>query len=125
MFSPPETPTPVIVVRNHSSQPLHLEKSILLGHVESVYGLEYRKATVRILIVDDRPTACAQPPAKERGEEEINELTLKPDDWSSEEGRKLRAIVAEHWDTFALNPSELGFTDIVQHAIDTGASQPV
>ena len=35
---------------------------------------------------------------------------------------RLRALVQEYWDVFALKNHELGCTDIVQHQIDTGDS---
>ena len=42
-----------------------------------------------------------------------------------EESRQLKELGLEYANVFALDPSELGTTDMVRHMIDTGDSHPV
>ena len=42
-----------------------------------------------------------------------------------EEKGKLRKLVVKFNDVFAKDPSELGHTNVVQHAIDTGTHSPI
>ena len=59
------------------------------------------------------------------GEALLNTLDLGPATLEDEEREKLKELVLEYAQLFALNPSELGFTDVVQHTIDTGDSRPL
>ena len=61
----------------------------------------------------------------EREEALLNTLDLGPAKLEDEERRRLRELVLEYAQLFALNPSELGFTDVVQHTINTGDSRPL
>ena len=44
---------------------------------------------------------------------------------SSKEEAALQVLVREYADVFALDSSDLGATDLVQHVIDTGDNPPI
>ena len=48
-----------------------------------------------------------------------------PDTLSSGEAAQLKAVFSEFADVFALDDSELGCTDVLQHCIDTGDHTPI
>ena len=57
-------------------------------------------------------------------EQLCSELGL-PDTLSSGEAAQLKALFSEFTDVFALDDSELGCTDVLQHCIDTGDHPPI
>lgn len=62
---------------------------------------------------------------KERGDQVLDALDVDYETLSSKEEAALQALVMEYADVFALDSSELGATDLVQHVIDTGDNPPI
>lgn len=50
----------------------------------------------------------------------LEQGTLTDNQFSS-----LKKLIAEHADVFALDNSELGHSELVQHHVDTGESPPI
>ena len=64
-------------------------------------------------------------PPPERMSRLLQELQLPFDKLSAEEGEQLQAAIYEFSDVFAVDDTELGCTDLVQHSIDTGNHPPI
>ena len=62
---------------------------------------------------------------QEREEALLNTMDLGRATLEDAERGKLKELVLEYAQLFAMNPSELGFTDLVQYAIETPDSRPV
>ena len=78
---------------------------------------EMEKSTcARVSIDNDNP---------ERFHKLLKALDLPESKYSPEEMTKLKGLLKESTDIFALNDSELGYTDIVRHSIDTGNHMPI
>ena len=52
-------------------------------------------------------------------------LNLPVENLSPEALAKLRCVVSDFQDVFALDDSELGCASLIQHAVDTGDSKPI
>ena len=61
----------------------------------------------------------------ERHTQLLEALQLDQCSARAEEIRQLKKLVCENADLFALDNSELGHTDVVQHHVDTGAHRPI
>lgn len=122
------------VIYNYSMQPVHLREGCVLGSVQLVDLLsadtcedhpEPRGGVVRAVTAD--PHLIPQPTGDATGQRE--QRLLEALDWGTdltdEEHAKLQSVIVDYADVFALDPSELGMTDIVQHSIDTGDSPPI
>lgn len=55
----------------------------------------------------------------------LDTLALESDGLTEEEYEKLKMLIAKNADVFALERSELRYTDLVQHHVDTGGSRPI
>ena len=64
-------------------------------------------------------------PPPEQMSRPLKELRLPFDKLSAEEGEQLQAAIYEFSDVFAVDDTELGCTDLVQHSIDTGNHPPI
>ena len=53
------------------------------------------------------------------------ELNFPLNSLSPDEARRLRRLVGEFSDVFALDDSELGCTDVLRHSVDTGDHLPI
>ena len=65
------------------------------------------------------------PPSDARVADLFSQLDWNISHLTDEEQRSLKSLLASYSDVFALNPSELGTTQLVTHFIDTGSSPPV
>jgi len=63
--------------------------------------------------------------SKEHRDQVLDALDIQCKTLSSTEEAALQALVREYADVFALDSSELGATDLVQHVINTGDHPPV
>ena len=61
----------------------------------------------------------------ERLQQLLDKLKVAHDAISVEEGLKLKSLIDEYNDVFAINPMEVGSTDLVQHKIDTSGQAPL
>ena len=128
----------VLVVQNHGTGPVHLEKGRMLGEVaELIEGsAEPRNAPEG---EPEGDNGSATVPAFEvpvcsltvrndlvgREEQLLDQLSLQVDHLHPEQQQQLRDLIISYSDVFALNASELGTTTLVTHTIDTGDSRPV
>ena len=79
---------------------------------------------------EERKAHCAQvceesSPLTGRVQELFRVLSLEQGTLTDSQFSSLKELIADHADVFALDNSELGHTDLVQHHVDTGTSPPV
>ena len=55
----------------------------------------------------------------------LDTLDMDHETLSGKEGVALQAVVREYANVFALDSSEMGTTDLVQHVINTGDHPPI
>ena len=133
-----------LTVENHSLESVCLDGGCVLGNLQPVTLLqdtegEPAETTEQGIVrafpfvkhqTGSQPTqeVPKQPETMQMAECEealCHALQLESVPLRPEEGRQLKEMVLEYADMFALNPSELGTTDMVQHVIDTGDNHPV
>ena len=121
-----------LMVHNNSLQPVHLDEGEVLGSLQAATVMPMpnaeeespplQEAVVRAL----RPTdPYPDEPELERTRCLLDVLNLGRSALTEEQQEQVKDILLESSDLFALDPSELGSTDIVQHTIDTGDSKPI
>ena len=131
-----------LAVQNHSLETVCLERGHILGSLYPATVIEESKSRPEGTSAEQgvvRPFPSVQYQAgdetfqetqgqpeptrmPEREEALLDALELAPGTLKNEEREKLMELVLEYTQLFALNPYELGFTDVVQHTIDTGDS---
>ena len=113
----------MMVMENHGCEPVVLEEGYVLGELQDVKCNEAsdgegRQGVVSAVIMGD-----------DFGEERLQRLKEKvkfdPSNLADGEVDQLNDLLVEYADVFALDSSELGMTDLVTHAIDTGDSVPI
>ena len=130
----------VLAIQNHSLMAVHLEEGLVLGELHQLDIVpedRAKKLSVELVLdevravrpvphctPDDRPPTST-PMSKERGGQVLDALDVDYETLSSKEEAALQALVREYADVFALDSSELGATDLVQHVIDTGDHPPI
>ena len=118
LVKPKPDGTMVIAMENHNHHPVNLEEGQLLGALKPVN------------VVLTPPTVCAvnsaKPPiyTKDRTNEVLWQLDIE-DSLEENHKKSLCTIVDEFAEVFALNSTELGRTDLVQHVINTGDHLPI
>ena len=115
----------------HCKEPVELTQGHILGSAQLVEEVS-EEAT--LLDVSENVTVNAfLPPLvpsspvseAERREKITNALGLDCADFTSAECDQLKAAVFDYACLFALNPFELGVTDLVSHSIDTSNHAPI
>ena len=106
---------------------MELREGAVLGVVEpfpTAHGPEFQRTTLC------ESACCAQITAEEPDNDERNvhlldALGFSQGDLTAEEFDELKSLLCEFSDVFALESSELGCTDCVQHVIETGDHPPI
>ena len=100
-------------------EPVVLEEGHVLGELQDVKCNETSDGEGRQGVVS------AVTMGDDYGEERLRlkeKVKFDPSNLAEEEADQLNDLLVEHADVFALDSSELGMTDLVTHAIDTGDS---
>ena len=84
--------------------------------------MEKNPAVVGALQTSDDTLSCA---TEDRSQVLLDTLQWKTDSLSESEHMKLKELLSEYQDVFALDNSELSSTDLVQHHIETGDVKPI
>jgi len=133
-----------IIVRNDSLQPLYLEEGTVIGKVEPIEAIvpteelvgsypdldnaEYGEQGEHNTQSSDQNSvnyvSIGGSPI-DRSTRLLDYLQLREAQLSEEELSQLQQLLRENADVFALDPSELGSTDLVTHTIDTGDHTPI
>ena len=110
----------MMVMDNHGYEPVVLEQGYVLGELQDVKcneasDGEARQGDVSAVIMGD-----------DFGEERLQRLKenvkFDPSNLAEEEAGHLNDLLVEYSDVIALDSSELGMSDLVTDAIDTGDS---
>ena len=119
----------VLVVQNPGTTPVKMKKGCILGEVIPVTEYSLSEEDDQSTETPPEATVCSVTPRTESsGDREtllLQQLDLKVDHLASEEQQQLKDLICSYSDVFALDASELGTTDIVQHTIDTGDHSPI
>jgi len=114
-----------LLVTNWSGEPLSLESGEVIGNVEQV-----SRVSPEDPIWSNLDVTVAQ--ISQLSEEEVAVRTSQLESQlvlgnrcSSEEQTKFKELLMLKHDSFAVNDTELGETDIVEHTIDTGNAKAV
>ena len=119
----------VLVVQNSSTTPIKMKKGCILGEVVPV--TEYSSSEVKDEDTESPTgaTVCSMMPTADSSEDRetllLQQLNLKIDHLSFEERKQLKDLICNYAEVFALNASELGTTDVVQHTTNTGDHPPI
>lgn len=123
-----------VLIENHNNCPVLLEEGTKLGFLEPVQVLN-RAEVAKVLHLEtdnlnENPMETATGSGTKSVESQRLQQLLEQLDveWKSvgeEEDRELKNLLEEFNDVFALDPMEVGQTDLVQHHINTGEHAPV
>ena len=127
VFERKDGPCVVLIVENHSTKAVRLEKGQLLGGVVPVAEVSVEEAVDEESGCEElggvtEESVCALAGEREAGRTVrlLDQLDLHGDHLTSEQRHELVDLVASYADVFALEPGELGTTNVVTHTIDTG-----
>ena len=128
-----------LIVTNTSSQPLYIEKGAVIGKVEPLEAIlssaelvgshpdldiseHSEQSECDIQSSGQNTVSCvsAGDSPIDRSTRLLDHLQLSEAKLSEDELSQLQQLLMENADVFALDPSELGSTDLVTHTIDTG-----
>ena len=111
VVSPVSTVVPIQLI-NPGNENVKLYKGTKIGTMEH--------------IMDERADYPVKKADNDQGylEDVLHELQL-PSTLSSEEEKMLKTLLGEFKDTFSLNPTDIGRTNLAKHSINTGMSQPI
>ena len=122
----------LIPLQNFQGMPVRLERGAELGVARQCNLPDQVNIDVPQTVDSELPhdhSRCATVKAlvnsPERLEKLLKALDLPVDKLNPVELEKLKEVLAESTDVFALDDSELGCTGLVQHSIDTGDHHPV
>ena len=119
----------LIPVENYQGLPVKLKKGIQLGVVRPCDLPDSVKidAPEKVEPFDDSRCAAvkALPNTPERFQQLLQSLELPVDKLSPVELEKLKELLAESTDLYALDDSELGCTTLIRHAIHTENHTPI
>ena len=118
-----------IPIENHQGVTVRLEAGTPLGTVRPA-DINYSATTSETSTTECLPTSSNSPvktirQTPERIKQLMSQLNLSLESLSPMEVLKLKALIEEFSDVFALNDSELGCTDVLKHSIDVGGHSPI
>ena len=114
----------VVAIENYGLQPVVLEEGFEIGHLEPIQLISEGTEICTLAAAEAEQTWQDLPEVNHRSDELLSQLDFEVSLTEEEKG-KLRNLVVEFNDVFAKDPSELGRTNVVQHAIDTGTHPPI
>ena len=120
-----------LLIENHESHPVFLEPGTMLDQLQAVQIINNDKVLEVLHLQVKDPNVVKEtmpePPSTptERSQQLLDRLKVTWDAISVEEGLKLKSLIDEYTDVFAINPMEVDRTDLVQHKIDTGGQAPL
>ena len=113
----------LIPVENYHQREVHIDRGTLLGRAEVLPG-ECQGTVAVDLPEDEAYVAVVHSDTASR-----KQTLLEAVKWSSSvtpaELAKLKTVVADYNDVFALSDEDLGCTDVVKHKIDTADHVPI
>ena len=112
----------VVAIENYGLQPVVLEEGFEIGHLEPIQLISEGTETCTLAAAEAEQTGQDFPEVNHRSDELLSQLDLEVSLTEEEKG-KLRNLV--EFNVFAKDLSELGRTNVVQHAIDTGTHPPI
>ena len=118
-------------IENHENHPVSLEAGTTLSQLQAAQVINRDEVPeVFHLQVEDPNTARETMPKPqntptERSQQPLDKLNVAWDAISAEESVELKSLIDEYNDVFAINPMEVGRSDLVQHDIDTGGHAPL
>ena len=114
----------VLVVENHGCMPVELEEGQVLGRVEEVESSQ--KVGKENLERDGMVMAVTHDLfSEERLQQLRNSLQLDSFNLTKAQAQQIQDLALQYANVFALEPDELGATELVTHVIDNGDSPPI
>ena len=114
----------VVTTENYGLQPVVLDESFEIGHLEPIQLITKGTEICTLAAADAEQTWQDFSEVNHWSDELLSQLDLEVSLTEEEKG-KLRNLVVKFNDVFAKDPSELGRTNVVRHAIDTGIHPPI
>ena len=123
-----------LVIQNHGTTPVHLGKSVPSGTVDPVEqvttreehqslvqeGFRVQETSATVQRLESDPVENEERKARLLAQQDLTRTQLPPD-----AQQELEALLVSYADAFALDPSELGTTDVVTHSVETGDHWPI
>ena len=120
------------MVHNNSLQPVHLNEGQVLGCLQAAMVVPMSDAQEELPPLQEGVVRALDPTDPSPNEAELERtrrllhvLNLEGSALTRGQQEQLKDLLLESPDLFALDLSELGSTDVVQHTIDTGNSKPI
>ena len=119
-----------VLVENHETFPVFLEAGTTLGVLQPMGVVSPDELPKALHLEADTLSEVAgsnttNAEKLSRTQELIDQLDIEWKNTSGEEAAGLKSVLKEFNEVFALDPMEVGRTDLVQHTINTGEHGPV
>ena len=127
----------ILTIQNYGLAPICLEEGLVLGRLQPGEVLPRREEGMSVREPAEIERRSTQPEDTPLAEVSIATVTVERQrqlleavhidemDLPSEQCVQLCSLLEEYADVFALNSSELGYTDLVSHTIDTNGHPPI
>ena len=113
-----------LVVQNHGMEPVQLDSGMRLGEVVPIELVERERGEM----AEEASVKRLEPSIETAGDRVaylLEQLDLRLEHLTQTQRQQIIRLLSSYADTFALNPSELGTTQLVTHSIDTGEHRPI
>ena len=113
-----------LVVQNHGMEPVQLDSGMRLGEVVPIELVERERGEM----AEEASVKRLEPSIETAGDrvaDLLEQLDLRFEHLTQTQRQQIIRLLSSYADTFALNPSELGTTQLVTHSIDTGEHWPI
>ena len=114
----------VVAIENYGLQPVVLEEGCEIGYLEPIELVPEEVEACTLAATRKEQTQSKPFEMSPRVEKLLDQLDLE-ETLTEAESCKLKDLTVKFSDVFALDPSELGRTDVVQHTVDTSTHQPI
>ena len=94
-------------------------------HVGENAGNNFSAQSVNCVVTGSSDGVASEQEKQKRLCKLFELLKLNESGLAAEELCSLKELISEYSDIFALDPMELGCTDLITHSIDTGDSPPI
>ena len=127
----------ILTIQNYGLAPICLEEGLVLGRLQPGEVLPRREEGMSVrepAEIERRSTQPEDTPLTEvsiatvtveRQRQLLEAVHMDEMDLPSEQCVQLCSLLEEYADVFALSSSELGYTDLVSHTIDTNGHPPI
>lgn len=118
----------ILPIENHQGTRIHLDADVELGSIrcsDTVLECSNHPVKERVEAKSTNAPVQTETTSADRVEKLLQILCHPLEKLSNEKNEKLKELIMDFSDVFALDDTELGCTKLIEHTIDTGDHAPI